>query len=97
MMVAVTLITGLLFTWLGLTGVLVVLFIYRGVLSVREEDQLFLDPGERHLEREQRQIITKLQRLSPWLWGIGIAWLVLGLGTFGLWVWQQLTSPGPIS
>ncbi|MBI4461326.1 MAG: hypothetical protein HY653_00320 [Acidobacteria bacterium] len=90
MMLAISLVFALLLVWLGLTGLLIVLLIYRGVLSTREEDQLFLDPGEVHLEREMREVVGKLERLSPYIWGAFIAWVVVGLGTFGLWVWQQL-------
>jgi hypothetical protein len=90
MMLAVTLIFGMLLVWFALTAIFIVLLIYRGVISVREEDTLYLDPGEAHLEKEFREVVTKLERLSPYLWGTGIAWAVLGLATFGLWVYQQL-------
>ena len=90
MMLAVSLVFGMLLIWSGVSGVLIVLLIYRATLSVRAEDQLFLDPGEVHLQREQQEVLRKLERLSPHLWGLFMAWLVVGLATFGLWVWQQL-------
>lgn len=90
MMLAITLLFGLLLTWFTLSAILLVLLIYRATVSVHEEDQLFLDAGDALLEREQREVVGRLQRLSPFIWATFIPWLLVGLGTFGLWVWQQL-------
>lgn len=90
MMLAITLLFGLLLTWVALSVILIVLVIYRATVSVHEEDQLFLDAGDALLEREQREVVGRLQRLSPYIWATFILWLLVGLGTFGLWVWQQL-------
>lgn len=90
MVLAISLVLGLLLAWAGIGLIMIGLLVYRARLSVREEDQLFLDPSARHLEREQREVVTRLERLAPYLWGTFIVWVVVGLGTFGLWVWQQL-------
>lgn len=90
MPMSVSLLFLMLVTWLGLTALLIVLFIVRAVISLREEDQLYIDPGEEKLLAEQREIVAKLDRLRPYLIGIFVASVVLGLATFGLWVYQQL-------
>ncbi len=42
---------ALLILWGGLTLVLVVLLIYRGTLTMHEDDQLFLDNAEAHMQK----------------------------------------------
>src|SRR2546428_12602967 len=46
--------------WGIITGVLIILLIYRSILSSKEEDQLFLDAAEEHMAKEQRQIRTRV-------------------------------------
>ena len=84
------LVLGMLIAFLAVLGVTIVLAVYRAVIALREEDQLFIDPGEEHLAREQRAIVAKLERIRPWLLGSIIATVVLGLATFGVWVYDSL-------
>lgn len=90
MLLSVSLLFVLLIAWLAVTALLIVLAIARAVISLREEDQLYIDPGEERLLKEQREIITKLERLRPYLIGSFVGSVALGLATFGLWVYQQL-------
>ena len=82
----------MLAVWLGVTALAIGLAVYRGVYSLREEDQLFLDPGEEHLRREQREVIGRMEKLEPWLRSAIIASVVLGLATFGYWVYEALSK-----
>ncbi len=72
-MTAISPIYAMLIAWGAVTTVFIVLIIYRSLISMREDDQLFLGAGEAQLEQEQREVITKLQRLSPYMKGFGIA------------------------
>lgn len=81
----------LLAIWLAVTAVAIGLAIYRGVYVLHEEDQLFLDPGEEHLRREQQQIISKVERISPWLMAAVVGSVVLGLATLGYWIYESLS------
>lgn len=90
MLLSVSLVFVMLVAWLGVTALLIVLCIVRAVISLREEDQLYIDPGEEKLLAEQREIVAKLDRLRPYLIGCFVASMVLGLITFGLWVYRQL-------
>jgi len=72
-MSAISPIYAMLIAWGAVTAVFIVLIIYRSLISMREDDQLFLGAGEAQLEQEQREVITKLQRLSPYMKGFGIA------------------------
>lgn len=90
MLLGISLLFSLLVAWLAVTAVCIILAIYRGVIGLREEDQLFIDPGEERLLREQAALTGRLERLRPYFIGSLITSIVLGLATFGLWVYQQL-------
>jgi hypothetical protein len=73
-----------------LTGTAVVMFLYRGMLDMKEEDHLVLDAAESHLVREQDAIRRKVTSLSRYIKVIGITWAVLLVVIFGLWVAEGL-------
>jgi len=70
--------------WGIVTGVFVVLFIWRSVLSSHEDDQIFLDAAEEHMAREQRELVAKIEALSKPLMGTGILAGVLLLVIAGM-------------
>jgi len=43
---------------------LVVLLIYKSTLTMHEDDQLFLDDANSHLQEEQTELLTKVNRLT---------------------------------
>ncbi len=71
--------TPLWIVWAGLTLILIVLLIYRGTLSMHEDDQIFLDDAESHLAKEQQELFRKMDKLQPWVrvCGAGSALLIL--------------------
>ena len=85
----------LLIVWGALTAVLVVLLIYRSTLTMHEDDQLFLDESESHMEREQIELIKKVDRLNPFVRWLGAASGLLILVIAGLAVYQQMNTPIP--
>ncbi len=80
----------LLIVWGVVTGVFIVLFIWRSVLSSHEDDQIFLDAAEEHMAREQRELIVKINALSRPLMGTGILAGVLLLVIAGMWLKEGL-------
>jgi len=53
--------------WGAVTTVLVILLIYRGTLTMHEDDQLFLDDAESHMQQEQAELLGKIDRLQPYV------------------------------
>lgn len=85
------LLEGLLILWGVVTAVLVVMFIVRSTLTMKEEDQLFLDKAEDHIRKEQMAIVAKIEKLDKWIWIVGILSAVLLLVLAGVWVYHGLT------
>jgi hypothetical protein len=82
----------LLIAWGVLTAALIALLIYRGTLTMHEDDQLFLGESESHMAREQVEIMQKVNKLGPLLKVPGTASAVLILGIAGLAIYQGLTQ-----
>ena len=78
--------------WGALTTVLVVLLIYRSTLTMHEDDQLFLDESESHMEREQIELMKKVNKLNPFVRWLGAASGLLILVIAGLAVYQGLNQ-----
>ena len=92
-MEGVSLFTLLLLVWAALTVVLVGLWIYRAIIGMQEEDQIFLDRAEAALEQNQIETLRRINRLDPILKVLAIdsGGLLLILGA--VWVYQGLYSP----
>jgi hypothetical protein len=73
-----------------LTAAGALMFLYRGVLDMKEEDHIILDSAEAHLAREQASIRRKVTSLSRYLKVVAIVWGVLLLAIGGLWLAQGL-------
>jgi len=63
----------MLFVWGAVTTVFVILMIYRSLFSLREDDQLFLNPAESLLEAEQKEIRNRIDRVTPYTRGFGLS------------------------
>jgi hypothetical protein len=80
----------LLIAWGIATGIFVILFIWRSVLSSHEDDQIFLDAAEEHMAREQRELVAKITSLSRPLIITGVLSGALLLIAGGLWIYEGL-------
>jgi hypothetical protein len=82
----------LMVSWGVVTSVLIILVIYRGVLSSREDDQIFIDPAEQHHYREQQDVIAKMTRLTKPIIALAVISGALLLTSAGLWIYGGLKS-----
>lgn len=76
--------------WAVITTVFVILMIYRSLIGMHEDDQLFLGAAPTQMETEQQKVIKKLERLTPYTKGFGFASLGLLVLSAGIWVYQAL-------
>jgi Ni/Fe-hydrogenase subunit HybB-like protein len=79
-------------SWGVITAVLIILVIYRGVLSTREDDQIFIDAAEKHHYEEQQEIIAKMTRLTKPIIALAVISGVLLLTSAGIWIYGGLKS-----
>ena len=79
-------------SWGVITAVLVILVVYRGILSSREDDQIFIDAAEQHHYQEQQAVIAKMSRLTKPIITLAVISGVLLLTSAGLWIYGGLKS-----
>lgn len=82
----------LLITWGVLTGLLIILLIYRSTLTMHEDDQLFLDAAESHMQQEQMEILHKVNRIGPYVKVLGALSGAMILVIVGLFIYQGLNQ-----
>ena len=80
----------MLIVWAVLTGMWILLLIYRSVRMSDESEQLFLNEGEESLARQQDETIHKEKRFGAFLYVFGIASIVTLVSTLGVWIWRGL-------
>ena len=73
-----------------LTGAAIVMFLYRGMLDMKEEDHIILDNAEAHLVREQDEIRHKVNVVSRYLRVVAVLWTVGLIAMLGVWLGQGL-------
>jgi len=83
---------AVLIIWGVVTAILAVLLIYRSTISMKEDDQLFLDSAQSNLEQEQREVRMRLQKITPYTMILGVTSGVLLAVSAGLWVYEQFTK-----
>ncbi len=87
-----SLVQMLLIVWGVLTTVLIILLIYRSTLSIHEDNQLFIDQSESHMEKEQTALMARMNKLQWPLRLLGSASGLLILIIFGIWLWKGLNN-----
>jgi hypothetical protein len=77
-------------SWASVTVVLVALLIYRALIGMREEDQLFLASGEEHLARDQKILQTRISNVNKFAVWLGVLSGLLLVGLATMWVLENL-------
>jgi hypothetical protein len=79
-------------SWGVTTAVLVILVIYRGTLSSKEDDQIFIDAAEQHHYQDQQAVIAKMSRLTKPIIALAVISGALLLTSVGLWLYGGFKS-----
>jgi hypothetical protein len=86
------LLTLLSSSWGVITLVLIGVVVYRGVLSNREDDQIFLDDAEQRYYAEQQANLARMERLNGPIIALSVISGILFLTTVGVWIYQGYSS-----
>ena len=81
--------------WGVLTAALVILLIYRSTLTMQEDDQLFLDDTKSAMEQEQAELMSKVNKINPFVKVLGAASGLMFLILAGMFIYQGLNNTAP--
>jgi hypothetical protein len=71
---------------------LIVLLIYKSTLTMHEDDQLFLDDANSHMQEEQTELLTKVSRLTIPMRVFSIGSGVFLLAFLAMLIYQKLNE-----
>ena len=77
-------------SWGSVTVILVGLLIYRALIGMREEDQLFLATGEEHQAAEQQVLQARIHSVNKYAVWLGVLSGLLLIGMASLWVYENM-------
>ena len=83
---------GLLVAWGILTGILVILLIYRSTLTMHEDDSIFLNETESQMQKDQVEVLAKMRKIGPVVKILGALSGAMILVMAGLFIYQGLTN-----
>ena len=81
-------------SWGSVTAILVGLLIYRALIGMREDDQLFLASGEEHRAHEQQVLQARIQSVNKYAVWLGVLSGLLLIGIASLWVYENMVQRG---
>jgi len=91
-----SLLTILLIVWAVFTSALILLMIYRSIVEMHEDDQLFLDDSQTQAKEEQTETLARLQKLRPYIRALSAVSGVLILVIAGIWLYQGIAIRGSL-
>lgn len=85
-----SLVAGLAVAWGVVTGILILLLIYRGMVGMHQEDQIFLTSAARGFEAESAAATARIGKIRPYIWVSGVASAAIGLTALAIALIQSL-------
>jgi hypothetical protein len=82
----------LLVAWGILTGILIVLLIYRSTLTMHEDDSIMLNDTESQIAKDQVEVLAKMRKITPIVKILGALSGAMILVIAGLFIYQGLNS-----
>jgi hypothetical protein len=80
----------LLIVWGVVTGILIILLIYKSTLTMHEDDSIFLNATESQMHKDQAEVLNKMKRIMPIVKVLGALSGVMILVIAGLFIYQGL-------
>lgn len=80
----------LLIAWGVLTGILIILLIYKSTLSMHEDDSIFLHETESQMHKDQTEVLAKMRKITPIVKVLGALSGIMILAIAGLFIYQGL-------
>src|SRR5438270_8193585 len=71
---------------------LVLLLIYKSTLTMHEDDQLFLDDANSHMQEEQTELLQKVNRLTIPVRVFSVGSGIFALAFLALFIYQKLNE-----
>ena len=81
---------GLLLAWGILTGILIILLIYKSTLSMHEDDSIVLNETESQMQKDHAEVLNKMRKITPIVKVLGALSGVMILVIAGLFIYQGL-------
>ena len=82
----------LMVAWGILTGILIILLIYKSTLTMHEDDSIFLNESESQMHKDQVEVLAKMKKITPIVKVLGALSGLMILVIAGLFIYQGLTS-----
>jgi hypothetical protein len=82
--------SALLTGWGVLTGILVILLIYRSTLTMHEDDSIMLNDTESQMQKDQAEVLAKMRKITPIVQVLGALSGLMILVIAGLFIYQGL-------
>ncbi|MGO8984479.1 MAG: hypothetical protein ACLPHI_12225 [Terriglobales bacterium] len=82
----------LLIAWGILTGVLIILLIYKSTLTMHEDDSIFLNETESQMHKDQIEVLAKMKKIGPIVKILGALSGAMILVIAGLFIYQGLNN-----
>jgi hypothetical protein len=83
---------GLLVAWGILTGILIILLIYRSTLTMHEDDSIMLNDSQSQMQKDQVEVLAKMRKLTPIVRVLGALSGAMILVIAGLFIYQGLSN-----
>jgi len=80
----------LLVAWGVLTGILIILLIYKSTLSMHEDDSIMLNETESQMQKDQAEVLAKMRKITPIVKVLGALSGAMILVIAGMFIYQGL-------
>ena len=82
--------SALMTGWGILTGILVILLIYKSTLTMHEDDSIMLNETESQMQKDQAEVLAKMRKITPIVKILGAISGAMILVIAGLFIYQGL-------